>query len=205
MFIKCILIHIFETKYTEYIRFVLNKEKENGKEAMCIKSFCKNICGSHAVFYIMRFVNIHLLSINLDDSQESVYQGLSVFSNALFFYLPKFQWIQRIENKIVLLLFIYGGPAVIGMLGLFGLNLLITGRRWNLNSIGKSSLKLALCITCIQAYALYTHGSVIVVDNPIGYTLLYSVMFFVGWFMLCLVMVAFMRFIKSKKEGGNGI
>lgn len=48
----------------------------------------------------------------------------------------------------------------------------------------------------------------IVVDNPIGYTLLYSVisvMFFVGWFMLCLVMVAFMRFIKSKKEGGNGI
>ena len=48
MFIKCILIHIFETKYTEYIRFVLNKEEENGKEAMCIKNFCKNTCGSHA-------------------------------------------------------------------------------------------------------------------------------------------------------------
>lgn len=175
------------------------------KKQCALKAFVKTLAVAMLVFYIMRFVNIHLLSINLDDSQESVYQGLSVFSNALFFYLPKFQWIQRIENKIVLLLFIYGGPAVIGMLGLFGLNLLITGRRWNLNSIGKSSLKLALCITCIQAYALYTHGSVIVVDNPIGYTLLYSVMFFVGWFMLCLVMVAFMRFIKSKKEGGNGI
>lgn len=47
MFIKCILIHIFETKYTEYIRFVLNKEEENGKETMCIENFCKNTCGSH--------------------------------------------------------------------------------------------------------------------------------------------------------------
>ncbi len=47
MFIKCILIHVFETKYTEYIRFVLNKEEENGKETMCIKNFCKNTCGSH--------------------------------------------------------------------------------------------------------------------------------------------------------------
>lgn len=175
------------------------------KKQCALKTFVKTLTLAMFVFYIMRFVNIYLLSINLDDSQESVYQGLSVFSNALFFYLPKFQWIQRIENKIVLLLFIYGGPAVIGMLGLFGLDLLVTGRRRNLNSIGKSSLKLALCITCIQAYALYTHGSVIVADNPIGYTLLYSVMFFMGWFMLSLVIVAFMRFIKSKKEGGNGI
>lgn len=175
------------------------------KKQCALKTFVKTLAVAMLVFYIMRFVNIHLLSINLDDSQESVYQGLSVFSNALFFYLPKFQWIQRIENKIVLLLFIYGGPAVIGMLGLFGLDLLVTGRRRNLNSIGKSSLKLTLFITCIQAYALYTHGSVIVADNPIGYTILYSVMFFMGWFMLSLVIVAFMRFIKSKKEGGNGI
>ena len=169
------------------------------------KTFIQTLALAVFVFYVMRFVNIHLLNINLDDSQEEVYQGLSVFSNALFFYLPKFQWIQRIENKIVLLLFIYGGPAVIGMLGLFGLDLFIMGRRWNLNSIVKSGLKLIIIITCIQAYALYTHGSVIVVDNPIGDTILYSVMFFVGWFMLSLVMVAFMRFIKSKKEGGNGI
>lgn len=48
MFIKCILIHVFETKYTEYIRFVLNEEEKNGKETMCIKNFCKNTCGSHA-------------------------------------------------------------------------------------------------------------------------------------------------------------
>lgn len=47
MFIKCVLIHIFETKYTEYIRFVLNEEEKNGKETMCIKNFCKNTYISH--------------------------------------------------------------------------------------------------------------------------------------------------------------
>ena len=58
-----------------------------------------------------------------------------------------------------------------------------------------------LILMTIQLFSVSVRSGVI----GIGYTILYSVMFFMGWFMLSLVIVAFMRFIKSKKEGENGI
>lgn len=44
----------------------------------------------------------------------------------------------------------------------------------------KTGFTLAILITCVQAYAIYTYGSVITDGHPIGYTLLYSVMFFLA-------------------------
>ena len=54
----------------------------------------------------------------------------------------------------------------------------------------KTGFTLAILITCVQAYAI-TDG------HPIGYTLLYSVMFFLGWFMLGSVVTGFVRLIVS--------
>lgn len=61
----------------------------------------------------------------------------------------------------------------------------------------KTGFALAILITCVQAYAIYTYGFAITDGHPIGYTLLYSVMFFLGWFMLGSVVTGFVRLIVS--------
>lgn len=66
-------------------------------------------------------------AMKLDDSQAEVYQELQAMSNTLFFFLPQTKWLQLIENKIVLMLFVYGGPVLIGAIAAIGVVVVLSG------------------------------------------------------------------------------
>lgn len=70
-----------------------------------------------ALYFAMRYIDVKYFDMKLDDSQAEVYQELQAMSNTLFFFLPQTKWLQLIENKIVLMLFVYGGPVLIGAIG----------------------------------------------------------------------------------------
>lgn len=73
-----------------------------------------------ALYFAMRYINVKYFDMKLDDSQAEVYQELQAMSNTLFFFLPQTKWLQLIENKIVLMLFVYGGPVLIGAIAAIG-------------------------------------------------------------------------------------
>ena len=75
----------------------------------------------------MRYIDVKYFDMKLDDSQAEVYQELQAMSNTLFFFLPQTKWLQLIENKIVLMLFVYGGPVLIGAIAAIGVVVVLSG------------------------------------------------------------------------------
>ena len=54
---------------------------------------------------------------------------------------------------------------------------------------------LAVLFTCLQSYGLYKYGAAVTSGHPIGCTLLYALMFFVGWVFVCACVTSVIRFI----------
>lgn len=80
-----------------------------------------------ALYFAMRYIDVKYFDMKLDDSQVEVYQELQAMSNTLFFFLPQTKWLQLIENKIVLMLFVYGGPVLIGAIAAIGVVVVLSG------------------------------------------------------------------------------
>lgn len=80
-----------------------------------------------ALYFAMRYIDVKYFDMKLDDSQAEVYQELQAMSNTLFFFLPQTKWLQLIENKIVLTLFVYGGPVLIGAIAAIGVVVVLSG------------------------------------------------------------------------------
>lgn len=80
-----------------------------------------------ALYFAMRYIDVKYFDMKLDDSQAEVYQELQAMSNTLFFFLPQTKWLQLIENKIVLMLFVYGDPVLIGAIAAIGVVVVLSG------------------------------------------------------------------------------
>lgn len=80
-----------------------------------------------ALYFVMRYIDVKYFDMKLDDSQAEVYQELQAMSNTLFFFLPQTKWLQLIENKIVLMLFVYGRPVLIGAIAAIGVVVVLSG------------------------------------------------------------------------------
>lgn len=80
-----------------------------------------------ALYFVMRYIDVKYFDMKLDDSQAEVYQELQAMSNTLFFFLPQTKWLQLIENKTVLMLFVYGGPVLIGAIAAIGVVVVLSG------------------------------------------------------------------------------
>ena len=80
-----------------------------------------------ALYFAMRYIDVKYFDMKLDDSQAEVYQELQAMSNTLFFFLPQTKWLQLIENKIVLMLFVSGGPVLIGAIATIGVVAVLSG------------------------------------------------------------------------------
>lgn len=80
-----------------------------------------------ALYFVMRYIDVKYFDMKLDDSQAEVYQELQAMSNTLFFFLPQTKWLQLIENKIVLMLFVYGGTVLIGAIAAIGVVVVLSG------------------------------------------------------------------------------
>lgn len=80
-----------------------------------------------ALYFVMRYIDVKYFDMKLDDSQAEVYQELQAMSNTLFFFLPQTKWLQLIENKIVLMLFVYGGLVLIGAIAAIGVVVVLSG------------------------------------------------------------------------------
>lgn len=80
-----------------------------------------------ALYFAMRYIDVKYFDMKLDDSQAEVYQELQAMSNTLFFFLPQTKWLQLIENKIVLILFVYGDPVLIGAIAAIGVVVVLSG------------------------------------------------------------------------------
>lgn len=79
------------------------------------------------LYFAMRYIDVKYFDMKLDDSQAEVYQELQAMSNTLFFFLPQTKWLQLIENKIVLMLFVYGDPVLIGAIAAIGVVVVLSG------------------------------------------------------------------------------
>lgn len=80
-----------------------------------------------ALYFVMRYIDVKYFDMKLDDSQAEVYQELQAMSNTLFFFLPQTKWLHLIENKIVLMLFVYGRPVLIGAIAAIGVVVVLSG------------------------------------------------------------------------------
>ena len=80
-----------------------------------------------ALYFAMRYIDVKYFDMKLDDSQAEVYQELQAMSNTLFFFLPQTKWLQLSENKIILMLFVYGGPVLIGAIATIGVVVVLSG------------------------------------------------------------------------------
>lgn len=105
----------------------MEKMKMNQKEKVieALKGMILTIVIAVAVYYLMKFV---LLKIGTTSGEE-VATGLNTlrpFCDAVFFYLPKFEWLQKIECILIDIFMIYGGPVVLALAVLFGIEIILS-------------------------------------------------------------------------------
>ena len=98
----------------------------NQKEKLMsvVKGLVGTVCIAVAAYCVMKYLNG-----KFHDNHPIDCQALKVYRNAIFFYLPQTAWIQYIENKCILVLMVFGGPIVIGLLGLVGVGFVIEGAK----------------------------------------------------------------------------
>mgnify|MGYP003182130730 CR=1 FL=1 len=54
----------------------------------------------------------------------------------------------------------------------------------------KMGLIVAIVFTCLQSYGLYKYGAGLTYAHPIGYTFLFGVMFFSGWWFIGTIFIS---------------
>ena len=105
----------------------MEKMKMNQKEKVieALKGMILTIVIAVAVYYLMKFI---LLKIGTTSGEEVAtgLNSLRPFRDAVFFYLPKFEWLQEIECLVILIFFVYGGPVVFALIVIFGIAFLLS-------------------------------------------------------------------------------
>lgn len=75
-------------------------------------------------YYLMKYIG---LKFNLIDMSEATFEELGPYREAVFFYLPQFEWIQYLENKLLIILMVYGAPTILGVVFVLGIGFLVSG------------------------------------------------------------------------------
>lgn len=116
--------------------------KMNRKEKLinALKGLIGTVCIVVTAYCLMKYLNVkfHFLDI---DNKPIDWDSFKVYRDAIFFYLPQTAWIQYVENRLIIILMVFGGPLVIGIIGMIGILLVVDGAKGYLTQLKKDAYR----------------------------------------------------------------
>lgn len=121
----CDLFHYIYRICLHALKEEKTKMNQKDKVIEALKGMILTIMLAIAIFYLMKYFILKFSSTEIDVVGESL-DSLRVFSEPVFFYLPKFEWLQKIECLLIYIFMIYGGPVVLALTVLFGIEIILS-------------------------------------------------------------------------------
>lgn len=121
----CDLFHYIYRICLHALKEEKTKMNQKDKVLEVLKGMILTIIIAVAVFYLMKYFILKFSSTEIDVVGESL-DSLRVFSEPVFYYLPKFEWLQTIECLLIYIFMIYGGPVILALTVLFGIEVILS-------------------------------------------------------------------------------
>lgn len=89
----------------------------NRKEKLinALKGLIGTVCIVVTAYCLMKYLNVKFHFLDIDNKPIDC-DSFKVYKDAIFFYLPQTAWIQYVENRLIIILMVFGGPLVIGII-----------------------------------------------------------------------------------------